>query len=340
MHLEDLTPQQARTYCDHVIARGPRRMSQLAKWMAADRGPVDEMDASLECLVVLWAWYRSFSRRDCPGVEYDGLPSALILWGRDTEPPLRVLAVAYVLEAISHYVFEVLLRLYPETEWDVCDYGPWRGARTVGQNETAIRIGRSRFVRIMTTVGTFAARVRDGDELARPERAIAEALQTILGLDALPVQEPRPSILSPLVDAPTPALPAEARLRRFTDESVADPDEIPGRQRARGESFLYRGPGEPEVERDEAPPIPIGPMTEVLNLLGFRHGERNILPSDLSGSGASFDHIDGRGYVEAYVFGGELRELRVAPLNATDAHWTPILRTLKEFAASVDATLE
>jgi hypothetical protein len=77
-----------------------------------------------------------------------------------------------------------------------------------------------------------------------------------------------------------------------------------------------------------------------LNRAGFRNGPKKISKDDLTAASFSFDHIEGRGVGSTLVAGGELRALYLQPLDATEAHWRPILLRLKEFAASIGAQLE
>ncbi len=56
-------------YRDHVRAREPYRLRDLARWMAATGGPLEAADASFASLVPVWQWYVSFVLAGCPGID-------------------------------------------------------------------------------------------------------------------------------------------------------------------------------------------------------------------------------------------------------------------------------
>lgn len=54
MYFQKTTREQAEELARHVMALEPVRLRELAVWMHATGGPLDEMDGSVDSLVPLW----------------------------------------------------------------------------------------------------------------------------------------------------------------------------------------------------------------------------------------------------------------------------------------------
>ncbi|NHT17272.1 hypothetical protein, partial [Cellulomonas sp. IC4_254] len=131
MYFEKTTREQAEELVQHVIALEPVRLRELAAWMHATAGPLDEMDGSSASLVPLWRWFVAFVDQGCPGVGDDELPA---FWptpcGFQQDSPEQRAAAAgmrraqVAAEGLSFYVRLVLERQTGRAQWHAFEERP------------------------------------------------------------------------------------------------------------------------------------------------------------------------------------------------------------------------
>jgi len=135
-----LSPEHGLEFRDHVDAREPFFLRELAGWVDATGGPLGLMDASAESLVEIWTWFIGFVDAGCPGVPADERPAEAPHF--EPNEPLRVSAVA---ERLQHYVRLVVARYDPRPRGRSCN--PRRAAHRTSMRTTrasSARTGRCR----------------------------------------------------------------------------------------------------------------------------------------------------------------------------------------------------
>jgi hypothetical protein len=139
--MDQLPASDALAFRDAVVAREPSRLAELAGWLLATEGPIDELDASVESLVVLWPWFLGFVEAGCPGV-----PAGTVgqLWVDDgvTPRPARA-GRTYAAEAIGHYLMLVARRLDPSAHWAA---QTWKPVNDIHYQQTGILLRTKAFV--------------------------------------------------------------------------------------------------------------------------------------------------------------------------------------------------
>jgi hypothetical protein len=114
----ELSREQADEWCRFVARRGPAALAELATWMAADGGPVDEADGTWVSLQPVWSWAVDFARRGAANSL--GIPLRLSspsrAFGLLSSPGVPSAALG---EDLHYYVFEVLKGADADTHWSV-----------------------------------------------------------------------------------------------------------------------------------------------------------------------------------------------------------------------------
>lgn len=268
----------AEEHARAIIGQHAARLWDLAHLMAGDGGPVDSMDASLESLIPLWAWYRRFLDAGMPGVSLDARPARgrIVEFGGDrTDIDWRVPSTE---EMVTSYGFEVVRRAYPHARWALLD-----DAIDGDHQATGIDLGAPgwRFVSA-TSVGSGAGSsyLHGWEDMLRNDR-----LQEIVELNYFSgsVAAPSPtgvSILTPLLGIPrpddspatgpvpiyTPALTRRVSKARAAKEAEAN--------RTRGDltfggEYVLAAPGAYIDDLENSTPLPTRDIIRILNDHGY-----------------------------------------------------------------------
>jgi len=199
--LNDLATEDAETYRDAVIAREPGRLGELSGWVQGTGGPWDELDASVESLRPLWAWFMGFVADRCPGIPVGTAVQGWILAEDEDVPPL--LRIGYGLEAMEHYVMLVCRRVDPAATW-VMD----RHQQSTDFHETGIELSNGVWFSPASVLGSMASRVigqRDqAAALLSDRNDLRRVIRLWLGDLAPATQDQRPPVLPPPRPTPDP----------------------------------------------------------------------------------------------------------------------------------------
>lgn len=118
----DLSREQAKRHLAHAENTREFRLTELAHWMAASGGPIDEMDGSLASVEPLWRWVQTFPESD----EANLIPAE---WRTDESigfgfiPKVKYRRRQYIAQALPSYILEVLRRLEPSTHFSLYNWG-------------------------------------------------------------------------------------------------------------------------------------------------------------------------------------------------------------------------
>lgn len=114
----DLSREQADLYLAHTEATLELRLTELAHWMAASRGPIGEMDGSVASVQTLWEWsIRFIDSRAVKMIPRNQLTDHDIMFGETSAVAHR--RRFYVAQAAPIYILEVLRRLDPTTHLSI-----------------------------------------------------------------------------------------------------------------------------------------------------------------------------------------------------------------------------
>ena len=114
----DLSREQADLYLAHTEATRELRLTELAHWMAASRGPIGEMDGSVASVQTLWEWsIRFIDSRAVKMIPRNQLTDHDIMFGETSAVAHR--RRFYVAQAAPIYILEVLRRLDPTTHLSI-----------------------------------------------------------------------------------------------------------------------------------------------------------------------------------------------------------------------------
>lgn len=329
--------ERAQEFCDHVVAREPFQVQALARWMRADGGPVEAMDASLGSLVPLWEWFVAFVLDGSPTVESGVYPSTYPLpeqWvGKDDAVRRRVVAA----QAITHYVRLVASHEDPPAPWTVYVTPPGARVPDADHHETGIR--RSDGVVIVPIwVANTAGQVVDRRPHALEPTRLRDHAAMYLRLHGS--GGARGSVLVPLLDAdlgpvPEAAISPVVRWLREPVEVPASPVRV---RRGVGEEMtLARGPAAGLEDPGKFAPLPTGRIVAALAGAGFvGEGGEPVTAADLV-DGAELAHRDEVAQVAVLVHDGRVRALHVEPAAGTAAQWDELTARLTGLAADLGA---
>jgi len=349
-----LSWKQAVAVRDHVRAREPFRLQDLARRMAATGGPVDQMDASFASLVPLWAWFDGFVLDGCPGIDPDdAMPSMLAK--ADMVPPdspqwelaRRYRPASVATEGIEHYLRLVWLRFDPPAHWDV--YVTPRGARVPDDihHSTGVVTSTGGFWD-MSLVQSIKLSVIEDRMFARRPEALLEWAVRQEGWSTAPAQDRGPSVLVPLLDADLGPMPPAAAVSPVWDWPKewwkARPAPLPAQPTVGEPMTLWRGRPDDLDEPARLAALPADEVARVLAAAGLvaEHG-----PIDGPGLLAS---ADADGFVElahpqetiqaqVIVADGAVRAVHVEPLAPSRAQWTALTSALRNLARTTGARL-
>jgi len=271
----DLDAQEAEALRVVVVAREPYRLAELADWLQRTSGPLDELDASVESLVPLWAWFLERIDAGLPEVPQDARPAN---WVEDGEGrvEVQVLRMLYAAETLAHYVRQVARRLEPPADWVVVK--PDRRYQSFDDQATVIglrdwHIFPQNFV---ANLGVGAA--RGSADRRRPE-SLRDTVRLNLPEDLRALhQPPGPPVLRdlPLPAGPAPRWTPPARL--LAPAPPAPPAPAPPVTRARAvdhglpnsDFYLLSGPDEGLDDLTLLRPLDSESVAAALTELGFR----------------------------------------------------------------------
>jgi hypothetical protein len=344
--------EQAVAYRDHVRAREPYRLRDLARWMAATNGPIEAADASFASLVPVWQWFVGFLLDGCPGIDPrarmpfvtaedmpDGWPG-----DRGELPAVGARAQAAAV-AMEHYLGLVWQRYDPPATWEI--YITPRRARTPDyiHFSTGVRVS-SGGTWIVDAIYTLAIQVIDDRIYARRPEALLEWAIRKMGWSTAPGQDPGPSLLAPLLVAdlgPEPEVAAVSPVWFWpTDYWKAKSGTT--RERPVGQEMtLWRGP---VASLDEDPallePLPVGDVAALLAAHGFVGEDGPLDATHLLEAGdedgmVELGHVREAGQVQVLVADGAVRSVHLEPWAFTKAEWTALTKDLRALARRLGA---
>lgn len=351
-HFSNVSWQQAVAYRDHVRAREPYRLRDLARWLAATGGPLQAADASFASLVPVWGWFVGFVLDGCPGLD-PRLRGPFVTaqanpggWPGDRGEPVsaggRAQAAAIGLE---HYLRLVWQRYDPPAPWEIYLTPP--RARTLDfiHHSTGVRTSDGA-IWIVDAIYLFASDAVDDRSDGRQPEAVLNWLLRGKRWSQAPAQPPAASVLASLLTADLPPEPEQAALSpvwSWPSDYWKDTSGGSHLRRVGEEMTLWHGPA---AGLDDAPqllaPLPVEDVARVLAAHGFvgEHG-----PADAAAllSGANEDglvelaHRAEAGQVLLQVSDGALRSLHLEPWAFTTAEWTSLTRDLRTLARRTGA---
>jgi hypothetical protein len=353
----NLTREQALEFREHVIAREPYYLRDLAQWMQTTGGPIDAMDASIASLDPLWQWYLHLAHREFEGLT-DGLvpsrdPVLAAANGHHGWEPARQAAV--VGDRLTHYLRLVLGRLVPGAYWDLYLQPPKGPVESAHQDtvvflpgHTLRRRGKNFVFHVsLEPVPRVAIAAIDPTAMAwrrSPTRLREWILESCLPpeLQAVP-QEGEPSVLADYLDLELPPMPDIARTTPVIGwlQAPAPAPPSPVLETIRGDYTMAKGPS---VGLDDEPwlltPLPPDQVAAALTAGGFiddEHGDR-VDPAALL-AGLQVVHADGIASIDPFVHDGAMRALFIEAVDATPAAWHRTLKPLYSLAEQLGARL-
>ncbi|MFT3796894.1 hypothetical protein [Microbacterium sp.] len=289
MRFSDVDRSVAEDYLRYVRGTHEVRLWELANWVSATGGAVEVLDGSVESLEPLYVWFKRFVDAGMPGVPDGSAPeeSRLLGWSGVDRDQLRQIYGARVL---SHYLFDVVRRYRPDTEWTLFIEPPGK-MRWDTNLETGIviplRDGPS-WSGILNVGRTLLSQYVDGDKLSVPDDRLRSWAVVAYLLDKQPVVPPGRSVLTEYVGAPRPdASPSEGPVPTFTpgpirrETASSVKDDLAALLNATPPGGIDDGDwtlAAPDATGDleEARPLPAGKVLAELNRRGYvtMDGER------------------------------------------------------------------
>ncbi|MFT3796893.1 hypothetical protein [Microbacterium sp.] len=218
MRFSDVDRPVAEDYLRYVRGTHEVRLWELANWVSATGGPVEVLDGSLESLEPLYVWFKRFVDAGMPGVPGGSAPEAgrLLGWSEVDPDWLRQL---YGAEVLTHYLFEVVLRYRPDTEWTLFTAPPGK-MRWSSDQETGIMIslrdGRT-WAEIFNVGRALLRQYVERDKLSDPEDRFRSWAASVYVWGKRPELPPSGSILAQFVGEPRPdASPSDGPVPTFT----------------------------------------------------------------------------------------------------------------------------
>ncbi|MCC2318147.1 hypothetical protein [Cellulomonas chengniuliangii] len=353
MDFDELSSAQAAQFCEHVVAREPYLLRELASWMDQTGGPLDQMDASVDSLVPLLEWYLDLARADFLGLTEGLVPSLFPeISGPDLTAELERSRQSLVGgDRLVHYVRLVLARLVPESYW-----GVYRSPGVIDNlhHQPAVFLpgwpsGPGRrgewSVIFAANLGALAgAHVRKGT--VEPDR-LRSALIARCPRGLVPARQERlASVLRPYLDLALPSMPMIARVtpaQAWLHEPPPPPP--PARARARGADdegdedweslILARGPG--AGLEDE--PWLLDPLSADRIAAALAEGGFKGLDAATLLGGAEFEHPDGVAHVMVATHDGAVRAVHIQPVDPTARSWERLIAPLRMLAVELGANL-
>lgn len=215
----DLTREQANRHLAHAENTREFRLTELAHWMAASGGPIDEMDGSLASVEPLWKWVQTF-------IDSDAAKMIPAEWRTDESigfgfiPAVKYRRRHYIAQALPSYILEILQRLEPSTHFSLYN---WGGSNHANFNALVYRAGfivtpELNSLDRWSASGTFDRKRISFEKFFAWFSAEFEDWVTLAANDSR-----GPSILVSLVDRPL----SDFDSLRIPPEFVAEPKALP-----------------------------------------------------------------------------------------------------------------
>ncbi|MBB2924355.1 hypothetical protein [Cellulomonas cellasea] len=337
----DLSFERAVQFRDHVVAREPYRLRDLAEWMRDSGGPLRTMDASVRSLAPLWEWFVGFVAADCPGVPDDAVPSLWPFRKPGTDVGRRR---AFACESIEHYVRLVLTQLDPEARWEV--YVQPKRARDLDHHLTAIRLSGGDFVPFSHgLLPTVVMKAVEGDY----EHSMGDWFQALVAMrcpqgllrDAYARQ---PSALLRYLDLDLGEPSEIAAVTPVISWAAADaktPPPPPLAPRSGEDMYFAAGPDEEPEDDSHLTPLPHERVAAALTRAGFlTDDDQPIPPQDLLRAGFEVLHRDGLANLATYTHDATLRAFTLEVVDGgTPEQWEQMLAPLRALANELGARL-
>jgi hypothetical protein len=338
MDFANLSLERGLEFRDHVEAREPFFLRELAQWMDATGGPLNRMDATADSLVDLWAWFVGFVDRGCPGVAADALPA-----DQPDSEPCKAARLSAVAERVNHYVRVVVERYDPPAPWAVLR-SPKGKPRDYFENFTGIlrsdgQVPYFEFVKNASHgVAQSDAKAREPGELLR------------LVLMRYPAVVPDgvrgESVLVPYLTADLGPVPPQAAvspvMRWLAEPEPPAPPPAGPQMMKQPQLVVMRGPGAGLEDPRLLEPLDEAVVVVALVDLGYTIEGRRPVPADLTVDEATFiAAVDDQWFSELCVAAHDGR-LRLVDLNqtvATPRHWSRVVRRLRRLARDLGAAL-
>ncbi|MCV2395251.1 hypothetical protein OEB99_13110 [Actinotalea sp. M2MS4P-6] len=336
MLFSQVSLERAQEFCDHVRAREPYFLREVATWMAATGGPIDSMDASAESLVELWQWFVRFVDMGMPGVSSDVRPADL-----PEVKPSENIRRTVAGERLGHYVRLVVGHYDPPAGWAVKVSRPGQ-PRDAFEHITGIQrsdgeVPDFEYVRIAARrASSESMNSRDPDRLLRLVQ---------MRFPKVAEGEPRgKSVLAHYLAADLGPMPPEAAVTpvlRWTEE----PEPVPAPSNPvlvkQPQLVLIRGPAAGLEDPRLLEPLDEQVVAAALGELGYRVDGRVPTARDLRVDEASFIAQDEHWYseVSVAVHRRRLRLVDVDQTAATAEHWDRLVARLRALAGQLGAAL-
>lgn len=335
----------AVAYRDHVVAREPYRLRDLALRMRETGGPLVEMDATVASLVPLWRWFVHYILDGAPGVPDDVVPSLLRFeWGDGPGPRGAVhRRAAVTAEGIEHYARLVMAGVDPPAPWGV-HVTRSRGRTLDGHHHQTGVVRSDGDVQMVGYLQGHVVEVLQGDPRTRSEDFLSTWVLALLGLgERLPVQERGPSVLEPHLHADLPPMPRAAQVSPWLEyvKPVVDP---PAQRNERWgeETTLFKGRASGlDDEPWRLKPLPADRVAAALAEAGFRtEGGAPLTAADVLVDGGEFAHRSEVAMAAVAVHEGQVRAVHLEPVAGGQAEWEQMIAPLRRLARSLRARLQ
>lgn len=199
-----------------------------------------------------------------------------------------------------------------------------------------------RFIQVNREIDAITDRMKERKEQGSPTEALRAKLQRHAGwIDLEAADLSRESILAPFLTKPS--LPMDVPSRRLPVITPAETLSVaPKAERAGGLVLLV---GDPQTDVDtpleQLPVLPAASVASALSAVGLVGPADGPLElTSLLTDGATFEHLKGWAVAWTAVSRNRLRTVTIRALDASAEEWKSLLLPLREFAASIDATLD
>lgn len=335
--------EQAVAYRDHVRAREPFRLKELAERMAATGGPIEEMDASFASLVPLWGWFVGYVLDGCPGMGPRARMPFLTSsdWSDEQLPSLGGRAQAAAI-GVEHYLRLVWQRFDPPASWEI--YLTPKRSRVLHADHHTTGVPASSggfwdFDFVYVTAGKVP---ENWGHSQRPEALLAVVLLRS-EWSAPPEQERRASVLAPLLGVdlgPEPEVAAVSPVWSWPEDwwkqKAGDVRERP----VGDEMTLWRGRAEHLDEPAKLAPLPADEVARALAANGFVGEGGPVDAESLVGTGeevVELGHVREAAQVQVMVADGAVRAVHLEPVALTKAEWRALTGDLRALARRAGA---
>jgi hypothetical protein len=334
-HWWELSPADASAFRDHVVRRANARLIDLAHQMAETGGPVEAMDASVESLDPLWAWFVRLADDDFPGTPQDAAASPVRFFRR-TGISVRTLRGGYAAEALEHYLFEVIRTYSADVKWEVARGETTSAVIDPDQNRTVVVSTAVPFYSAQENLSRAKSLVLKGDIRARQSDWLTRQLSAHL---RKPESAPSASAFVDRVRQPLVPLDDLVRQPPVLGAGVSLPQVSSPAPRS---IVLTLTPVGSRLGDNPATTLALNErrMARLLDRLGFRRSGRPIAPDELREDSLQILDNERGVLLETYGAAGRLRALTVEPLGGELETWTKLELALRKYAARNNLIIE